>query len=515
LLLVHAAFPVTYWGFQHSLRVIDKRAALPPLGLISVAALLPRAWTLRVVDVNVESLDDDAIAWADVVLVSGMLVQKTSMLEIVARARALGRRTIVGGPACTTSPQLFADADHVFCGEVEERVDALLAAIERPGAPHMLGGIPDKRPKLSSVPSPRYDLLDLRAYRSMSIQYSRGCPYDCEFCDIVEVFGRVPRTKPTPQVLAELDALYELGWRGQVFFVDDNFIGNKKAVRALLPDVERWQAAHDFPFSFYTEASVNLARDPELLSAMTRAGFESVFLGLETPSPEALRASNKKQNIGVDLAEAVDMITRGGIEVMGGFIVGFDADDPSVFELQRAFIEGSPIPLAMVGMLTALPGTALHRRLEKEGRLVSHASGDQFGRPNFAPRMGEQALLDGYARLMARLYSDEGYFARVGLLVDRLGAPPRARKTTLLDAIIVLRAIVLVGLLGERRAWFWRTLARAVRRGPHAIRVAIGHSVMAEHMIRYTREHVLPRIRSARADAPITALTPRWSSSPS
>lgn len=513
LLLVHAAFPVTYWGFQHSLRIVDKRAALPPLGLISVAALLPKEWTLRLVDVNVERLDDDAIAWADVVLVSGMLVQKTSMLDIVARARAIGRRTIVGGPACTTSPQLFADADHVFCGEVEERIAVLVAAIEQPGSPHVLGGIPEVRPKLASVPTPRHDLLDLRAYRSMSLQYSRGCPYDCEFCDIVEVFGRVPRTKPTPAVLAELEALFELGWRGQVFFVDDNFIGNKKAVRSLLPEIERWQEARGFPFSFYTEASVNLARDPELLAAMTRAGFESVFLGLETPSPEALRASNKKQNIGVDLAEAVDTITRAGIEVMGGFIVGFDADDASTFELQRAFIEASPIPLAMVGMLTALPGTALHRRLEREGRLVRHASGDQFGRPNFAPRMGEQALLDGYATLMDQLYSVEGYFARVSLLVDRLGAPPRARKTTWLDAVIVVRAIWLIGVLGERRAWFWRTLARAIRRGPHAIRVAIGHSVMAEHMIRYTREHVLPRVRSARVPPP--ALTPRWSSSPS
>jgi radical SAM superfamily enzyme YgiQ (UPF0313 family) len=522
VLLVHAAFPVTYWGFQYSLPIIGKRGALPPLGLVSLAALLPPSWELRLVDVNVRELTDGDLLWADAVLVGGMLVQSPSIHDVVDRARRLGRRTVVGGPAATTSPALFPRADHVFVGEAEGRIGHLVAAVERPGSePHRLGELDSPRPDLASVPVPRFDLLDPSAYRSMSVQYSRGCPYSCEFCDIVEVFGRVPRVKSTTQVLAELDALYRLGHRGQVFFVDDNFIGNKRAVRTLLPELARWQRARGWPFSLYTEASVNLAADPALLRAMVGAGFESVFLGLETPSPEALRAANKKQNVGVDLAAAVDTITRAGLAVMGGFIVGFDTDDASAFDLQRRFIESAPIPLAMVGLLTALPGTALWRRLALEDRLAEGATGDQFGRPNFRTRMGDAALLEGYASLMQRLYSTEGYFSRVMLLVDRIGTgAPGALggKVSRDDAVVAVRAIVRLGILGERRRWFWRTLARAVKRGPVAIRAAIAHSVMGEHMIRYTAEHVLPRLRDAiaetHAEARAIAREPRATARP-
>jgi radical SAM superfamily enzyme YgiQ (UPF0313 family) len=500
VLLVHAAFPVTYWGFQYSLPLIDKRAALPPLGLISLAALFPASWELRLVDANVGPLADEAILWADAVLVGGMLVQAPSIREIVSRAKRLGRLTIVGGPACTTSPEVFRQADHVFIGEAEGRLDGLVAAVERRRkAPHVLAALPEERPNLESVPVPRFDLLDMPAYRSMSVQYSRGCPYSCEFCDIVEIFGRVPRVKSAAQVLAELEHLYRLGYRGQVFFVDDNFIGNKKAVRTLLPELARWQRERGRPFSLYTEASVNLAADPALLRAMVDAGFESVFLGLETPSPEALRAAKKRQNVGVDLAAAVDTITRAGLEVMGGFIVGFDTDDASTFDLQRDFIRNAPVPLAMVGLLTALPGTDLWRRLEREGRLVRSASGDQFGRPNFASKMGDALLLDGYSALMKDLYSPEGYFSRVGLLVDRIGRRADSRPLSWSDVVIALRAVVLLGVMGERRAWFWRILGRALRRGPATIRTAIAHAIMAEHMIRYTTEHVLPRLREAAA----------------
>jgi radical SAM superfamily enzyme YgiQ (UPF0313 family) len=498
VLLVHAAFPITYWGFQYSLALIGKRAALPPLGLISLAALLPATWEPRLVDLNVSPLTDDEILWADAVLVGGMLVQAQSIREVVDRARRLGRLTIVGGPACTTSPSLFRDADHIFIGEAEERIDVLVEAIERPGAsPHVLAPMPDARPDLCSVPVPRFDLLEMSAYRSMSVQYSRGCPYSCEFCDIVEIFGRVPRVKSAEQVLAELEHLFCLGYRGQVFFVDDNFIGNRKAVRTLLPELARWQRNRGFPFSLYTEASVNLAADPALLAVMVSAGFEAVFLGLETPSPEALRAANKRQNVGVDLAAAVDTITRAGLEVMGGFIVGFDADDASVFELQRAFIESAPVPLAMVGLLTALPGTELWRRLEREGRLLASSTGDQFGRPNFRTRMSDRALLEGYARLMKQLYSPEGYYSRVALLVDRIGLDTTGRKVSWSEVAIALRAAVRLGVLSDRRGWFWRLVARALRRGPGAVRTAIAHGIMAEHMIRYTAEHVLPRLQQA------------------
>jgi radical SAM superfamily enzyme YgiQ (UPF0313 family) len=501
VLLVHPEFPITYWGFQYSLPLVDKRATLPPLGLITLAALLPERWTLRLVDMNVRALRDEDLLWADAVLVGGMLVQVPSMHEVIARARRLGRRTIVGGPACTTSPSLFEAADHVFLGEAEGRTGAVVRAVERPeGAPHVLESIPVERPELTSLPVPRYDLLDLGAYRSMSVQYSRGCPFGCEFCDIVEIFGRTPRVKPAGRVLAELERLFALGYRGPLFFVDDNFIGNKRAVRALLPEVARWQSARGWPFSLYTEASVNLASDDALLRAMVEAGFDSVFLGIETPSHEALRAARKRQNVGVDLTAAIDTITRAGIEVMGGFIVGFDADDAASFDLQHAFIDASPIPLAMVGLLTALPGTALWRRLEREGRLRETSGGDQFGRPNFVPAMGEGALLAGYAGLLERLYSAEGHFRRVERLVDRIGRTARGRRIGREDLSIAARAVVRLGVLGARRGHFWRVVLRALRRGTYAVKIAITHAVMAEHMIRYTSEHVLPRIRGALAE---------------
>jgi radical SAM superfamily enzyme YgiQ (UPF0313 family) len=294
VLLVHPEFPTTYWGFQHSLPFIGKRATLPPLGLLTVAALVPHAWQARVTDLNVAPLSDDDLRWADAVLVGGMLVQAPSALNVIRRARALGRKTIVGGAAVTTSPSLFDEADHVFLGEAEGRIEAVVRAVEGDGEPHVLAELPEAKPDVSKSPPPRFELLDLRSYQAMSVQYSRGCPFTCEFCDIIEMFGRVPRYKSPPQVRAELGALRDLGWRGPVFFVDDNFIGNKRAVKQLLPEIAGWQSENGYPFSFYTEASVNLAADAALLRMMVEAGFDSVFLGIETPSVEALRETKKK-----------------------------------------------------------------------------------------------------------------------------------------------------------------------------------------------------------------------------
>src|SRR5215470_13967650 len=365
-LLVYPAFPMTYWGFQHGIHPIGKRASLPPLGLVTLAALLPQSWDIRLVDTNVTDLDDEEIRWADAVLVGGMLVQEASMHEILGRARALGRRTIVGGPAPSTSPERFPDADVVFGGEVEGRVDQLVALIE--GKPERKQALvplrKDARPDVRTSPLPRFDLLDFSAYMSMSVQYSRGCPYQCEFCDIIEIFGRRPRMKTPPQVLAELDRLYELGWRGSVFFVDDNFIGNIREVKKLLPEVRRWQEAHERSFEFYTEASVNLAGDDALVADMVAAGFTSVFLGIETPSPEALKETKKTQNLRLELDVAVEKLTRAGLE-------------------------------AMVGILTALPDTQLWRRLKKEGRLREHSDGDAFARTNFDTVLEEETLLRG------------------------------------------------------------------------------------------------------------------------
>ncbi len=506
VLLVYPEFPTTYWGFQHSLSLVGSRATLPPLGLITVAALLPSGWQMRLVDMNVRPLTRDDLRWADVVLTGGMLVQEASMHEVLARARREGRRTVVGGPACTTSPERFADADCLWQGEAEARVDALVAAIQGDASSPRVIGAPDKRPSLHDVPVPRFDLLDMPQYRSMCIQTSRGCPFNCEFCDIIEIFGRVPRVKRPEQVVAEVSALHALGHRGEVFVVDDNFIGNKKEARAILGALARWQGQEGYPFTFYTEASLNLAADDRCIAAMREAVFTSVFIGIESPDPAALLLTGKRQNVGVDVRAALDKLTAAGIEVMAGFIVGFDGDGPASFEGQRELLRDAPLPLAMTGLLTALPGTALWRRLEREGRLRDHSDGDAFARPNFTPTMPERDLVAGYARLLADLYSPDAYFRRSAAVVDRIGAPAHAGPVLLKDVRTALRAVVKLGVQGARRGLFWRLVLRALPRGIHAVRTAIACAVRGEHMIRYTQEVVLPRLALALgqiADEPV------------
>ncbi len=496
-LLVQAATPPTYWGYQHSLPFIDKRATLPPLGLATLAAHLPERWELRIRDLHVEPLTDSDLRWADAVLVSGMLVQSRSMHEVLSRARRLGRVTVVGGPATTTSPGAFPEASYLFQGEAEGRLDRLVAALERPGSveERILSPAGEGRPDLSLARVPRFDLCDLDAYATFAIQVSRGCPFTCEFCDIIEVFGRVPRVKSPAQVLAELEALHRLGARGPLFLVDDNFIGNRRAVSRILPEVESWQRTRGWPFDLHTEASLDLATEPELLRAMVDAGFSAVFVGIETPNPASLAEAGKRQNLRLDPAEGVRILTRAGLEVFAGFIVGFDHDDASIFERQREFISSLPIPRAMVGTLSALPGTQLWRRLEREGRLRSRATGDQFDRPNFDPVMGEEALVAGYRGLLASLFTEEAYFARCALHLETAPARTFALRPGSLRALA--RAVWRIGILGKRRRWFWRLLRIGLRRGgAAALPKAVTLAVLGEHLVRYTQEDVLPRLEA-------------------
>jgi radical SAM superfamily enzyme YgiQ (UPF0313 family) len=500
VLLVHARFPMTYWGFQYSLRLVGRRVANPPLGLITVAACLPADWQLRLIDLNLRRLRDRDLRWADAVLVSGMLVQVESMLEVVRRARALGRRVVVGGPGPTTSPESFSDAHVVFQGEAEGRLEALVAAIVADSAETVVLSRPaGSYPDLSTVPVPRFDLLELSRYASMSLQYSRGCPFGCEFCDVIEIFGRTTRVKAPEQVLAELDALRDLGYRGTLFFVDDNFIGNRRAVRRLLTELQQWQQARGRPFSFYTEASVDLASDPALVRSLVEGGFSSVFVGIETPSREALADAGKRHNLRVDLEHAVAVLNRAGLEVMGGFIVGFDSDRPDIFTAQEEFIRTTSIPQAMVGMLSALPGTALWRRLGGEGRLRGRPSGDQFERPNFEPVMDEKELLRGYAGLLQAIYSPGEYYRRCRQYLRGLGQRPVGGGRGLGGLVALLRSAVRVGLLSGRRWHYWRLISLGARRGVQGLAEAVTLAIKGEHLIRYTRRHVLPRIEQALA----------------
>ena len=495
-LLVQGATPPTYWGYQHSLPFVGKDAALPPLGLATLAALLPESWELRVRDLHLGPTSEEDLRWADAVLVSGMLVQSRSMRELMARSRHLGRPTVVGGPAPTTSPDAFPEADYLFLGEAEGRLARLVEALEHPGrvTERVLSPSGDARPSMALARVPRFDLLELDRYASLSVQVSRGCPFNCEFCDIIEIFGRVPRVKAPAQVLAEFEALRRLGARGPLFIVDDNFIGNRKAAGRLLPQLAVWQRAHRSPFDLYTEASLDLAGDDGLVGAMVDAGFSSVFVGLETPDPETLKKTQKRQNLLMAPAEAVTKLSRAGLEVFAGFIVGFDGDDATALERQREFVSQLPIPRAMVGILSALPGTQLWRRLEREGRLRADASGDQFDRTNFETTMPEAELVAGYRALLAALFSAEAFFGRCELSLDMTPSRPAPLRPGAWRALA--RAAWGIGIRGdpERRRWFWRLLWKGLRLGLAALPRAVGFSILGEHFVRYTAEEVLPRL---------------------
>ena len=367
ILLVYPEFPDTYWSFRHALSFERKRSAFPPLGLLTISAMLPAHWNRRLVDMNIRDLSVRDVEWADGVFCSAMLVQRDSLQRVIALSKSRGKRVVVGGPYVSTATETLPGVDHIFIGEAEETLPEFVRDLERGNARRVYNAT--DRPALSATPVPHFELASLKHYSSMSVQYSRGCPFQCEFCDIIEIYGRIPRTKSNQQMLDELDTLRRTGWRGPVFIVDDNFIGNKRNVKNLLPELADWSERHGRPFSFFTEASVNLADDDELLQLMRRAGFYRVFLGIETPVKESLKEAQKGQNIRSDLLQSVRKVQSYGMEVMAGFIIGFDNDPEDIFERQMNFIRESAIPLAMVGLLTALPQTQLWRRLEREGRL--------------------------------------------------------------------------------------------------------------------------------------------------
>src|SRR5438128_3285936 len=418
VLLVNPEFPDTYWSFRHALPFEGKRSAFPPLGLLTVSALLPASWERRLVDLNVRKLKSSDIEWADIVFATAMLVQKDSLRSVVKRCKAAGKRVVIGGPYITTTIEALPEADHIFLGEAETTLPQFVKDLEHGEAKRSYQA-PEK-PPLSITPIPHFHLADLKRYSAMSVQYSRGCPFNCEFCDIIEIYGRVPRTKSNQQMISEFDALRDLGWRGTVFIVDDNFIGNKKNVRQLLPDLAQWQKRNGHPFSLITESSVNLADDGPLLNSMREAGFRRVFLGIETPVEESLKEAQKSQNRG-NLLESVKKIQRHGMEVMAGFIVGFDNDPEDIFERQIDFIRESAIPLAMVGLLTALPDTQLWRRLEKEGRLLGESSGNNTNCSlNFVPKMDPARLVEGYQSIMRTIYSPREYYQRALACLTRV-----------------------------------------------------------------------------------------------
>jgi radical SAM superfamily enzyme YgiQ (UPF0313 family) len=456
VLLINPEFPDTYWSFRHALSFDGKRSAYPPLGLLTVAAMLPASWERRLVDMEVRRLKQSDIEWADMVFVTAMLVQKDALHRVVERCKALGKCVVVGGPYVSTSTEKVPDADHIFIGEAETTLPQFFTDLEN-GEAKPIYQAPE-RPPLSLTPVPNFKLAELKRYAAMSVQYSRGCPFQCEFCDIIEIYGRVPRTKSNQQMLAELDALKDTGWRGTLFVVDDNFIGNKRNVKKLLPDLVAWQERNGFPFSLLTEASVNLADDDDLLDTMRSAGFRRVFLGIETPVEESLKEAKKSQNRG-NLLDSVKKIQSYGMEVMGGFIVGFDHDPEDIFQLQINFIRDSAIPLAMVGLLTALPDTQLWRRLKQEGRLLAESCGNNTSDSlNFIPKMDPAILVEGYRSVLKTIYNSHEYYQRALECLRRVsGTSPEPNRYNLVSGLMAFsRIVVKLGVIDGERKEFWR-----------------------------------------------------------
>ena len=483
ILLVSPKTPPTFWSFKHVLPFVSRKAAFPPLGLLTVAAMLPRDWDLRLVDLNVERLDDTDLKWADYVLLSAMIVQKDSVREVARRCAALGKCLVAGGPLFTTGHESFPEIPHFVLGEAEEIMPQVVADL----AAGTLAPIyrATGYPPIKLAPIPRFDLVKFRHYVTMGVQFSRGCPYDCEFCDIIVMNGRVPRTKSPEQFIAELDLLLRLGWKDMVFVVDDNFIGNKARTKALLSAIIEWRRETRAGMGFLTEASVNLADDAELLSLMVEAGFRKVFVGIETPSATGLNECHKLQNQGRDLVSAVQTMQKSGLEVMGGFIVGFDSDTRDIFKQQFDFIQRSGVVTAMVGLLTALPQTRLYQRLKKEGRLLAETTGNNTEAAlNFLPTLNREYLENGYRELMRRLYEPRNYYRRIRIFLKHHHADSERLRLSWADCKACVKSFWLLGFWHRGRFGYWRLLGGTLLRRPQQFRNAVELAIIGYHFRR-------------------------------
>jgi radical SAM superfamily enzyme YgiQ (UPF0313 family) len=480
VLLLYPQFPDTFWSFKHALKFIRKKASLPPLGLLTVAAMLPKEWAKRLVDVNVRKLREKDLGWADLVFVSAMIAQGESARELIACCRKAGKTIVAGGPLFTLEHEQFPEVDFFVLNEAEVTLPQFLRDFARGRAQRVYAS--HEFPDIRQSPAPSWELADRQRYVSMSVQFSRGCPFDCEFCNITAMFGHRPRTKTAAQVIAELDSLCRLGWRGPVFFVDDNFIGNKRMLKEeLLPALIEWQKGRcGIPFS--TEASINLGDDEELLRLMVEAGFNQVFVGIETPEEASLVECNKRQNRDRDLVADVKRIQRAGLEVQGGFIVGFDNDAPTIFARQIEFIQQSGIVTAMVGLLQAIPGTKLHHRLDAQGRLISHTTGNNVdGTTNFVPRMDGEILRAGYRSLMRHIYSPGPYYRRIRTFLREYRSPRISRPVNWRYFVAFLHANVRLGVFGCERFHYWGLLLWTVLRRPSHFPLAVTLSIYGHH----------------------------------
>ena len=480
ILLVYPEYPDTFWSFKHALKFIRKRAAFPPLGLLTLAAMLPKEWPKKLIDLNVVKITEKDLAWADYVFISAMVVQKESARRIIARSKEAGVKIVAGGPLFTSEYDKFEDVDYFVLNEAELTLPSFLVDLEMGCAKHIykISDFCDIR----KTPAPMWELMDLKHYASMSIQFSRGCAFSCDFCNVTTLFGRRSRIKTAEQIIAEMNGLYNLGWRGNIFFVDDNFIGNKRYLKNyLLPALIQWQKGKK-GITFNTEASVNLADDKPLMEMMVQAGFDSVFIGIETPNEESLTECNKQQNKNRNMLESVKRMQRTGLQVTGGFIVGFDSDTPSIFKRQIEFIQKSGIVTAMVGLLNAPPGTRLHERMKKEGRLIGLISGDNLdGTTNILPKMGLDALREGYRNIMGQIYSPRLYYNRALTFLREYKNPTIGVPFNFQRLLGFLRLSIHIGVLGKERFQYWKIVFWTLFRRPQLFTLAITLAVYGYH----------------------------------
>ena len=496
-LLVYPRHPPTFWGHNYALEILGSGAVYPPLGLLTVATMFPARYNLRVVDLNVTSLDDADLEWADLVFTSSMIPQRPSLEQVIERCNRAQLPVIAGGPHPTTFHEEMEGVDHFVLDEVEETFPIFLRDLEN-GTARAIYRAP-RKPDVTTTPLPRFDLIDMNDYFSMCLQFSRGCPFDCEFCDITKLYGRISRTKSPEQMVAEFDHLYQLGWRGPLFIVDDNFIGNKREVSRVLPEIAEWQRRRNYPFALSTEASVNLVRMGDLMDVMIDAGFDAVFLGIETPNSKALKRMKKPQNIDMRdddyLFKAVRKIQGKGMQVLGGFILGLDDDDDNAFDAQIDFIQQAGIPMALVGLLTALKGTNLWARLERENRLLDKPVELDDTALNFKPQMDPGTLVEGYLRVIRTIYDStlENYLGRCLTLLEHLKPVPHLHKP--LPKHVLYAGIMRIRrrLTPEQLPVFSRYIAKVSTDYPQFLRLAVGLAATGHHCEKFTRQQAVLR----------------------
>jgi radical SAM superfamily enzyme YgiQ (UPF0313 family) len=502
VLLLYPVFPPSFWSFEEAIQLAGRKAMLPPLGLITVAALLPPEWEFKLVDRNIRNVTEAEWAWCDMVMLSGMIVQKQDMFAQIREAKRRGKPVAVGGPYATSMWEecKAAGPDYMVLDEGEITIPLFVAAVER-GEKSGIFRSNGVKPDVTQTPIPRFDLLQLDQYSEMSVQFSRGCPFLCEFCDIIVLYGRKPRTKTAEQMLAELQALYDLGWRRSIFMVDDNFIGNKKNVKAFLEQLKPWMIEHGYPFSFATEASVDLAQDQELMDLMRECNFGSCFLGIETPDPESLKLTKKTQNNRDPLTESVTRIARSGIRVMAGFIIGFDNEKPGAGQRIVDFVEKTAVPTAVFSMLQALPDTGLWKRLEKDGRLLNQGGDiNQTTLLNFVPTRPMQEIATEYVNGFWELYDPIKYLDRTFrhfMLLKEATYPKKPHYKKSKRNWKNLRAMGIVfwrqGFMRKTRTLFWKRLYQMYQQNPGGISSYLTVCSQAEHLIPY-RERVREQI---------------------